>query len=495
MRVAQKLYEEGFITYMRTDSVNLSTEAIEGAGNTILETFGDKYHEKRLYANKSKSVQEAHEAIRPTDFSKDSIHLDKDHKKLYDLIRKRAIASQMSDAQMENTTVKIVSDKYKHPFVARGEVVVFDGFLKVYLEGKDDEDEGEDSGLLPQLLKGEKLYLENITATERFSKPAPRYSEASLVKKMEELGIGRPSTYAPTISTIQNRGYIEKGDSEGIEREYLELILEDGKIKEGTLSEKTGSNRGRLVPTSVGRVVNNFLVSHFKDILDYNFTAKVEQDFDNIAKGGESWVDMIKSFYGDFHPNVKRVEDTAERESGERVLGKDPKTGKQVIARLGRYGPMVQLGHRDDEDIKHASIIKGKAIETITLEEALRLFELPRVLGTYKDEEVKVNIGRYGPYVHHNGKFVSLGKQADVFSVTLEDSIELIKQKEKENQPITNYKGHDVTKGVGRFGPFLKWDGIYVNVNKKYDFENLSESDIETLIETKLKKRGANKKK
>ncbi|MEX0314665.1 MAG: type I DNA topoisomerase, partial [Allomuricauda sp.] len=487
MQVAQRLYEAGLITYMRTDSVNLSTEALNAAKDAIISNYGESYSKVRNYTGKSKGAQEAHEAVRPTDMKLQSPSLERDQAKLYELIWKRTLASQMSDAQLERTNVKVKSTTHGELFVATGEVVKFDGFLKVYLEGIDEEDRVEEQeGMLPALSVGESLQNNFITATERFSRPPYRYTEASLVKKLEELGIGRPSTYAPTISTIQNRGYVEKGTVEGTERKYVQLVLEAGSLVEKQLSEMIGSDKGKLVPTDIGMIVNDFLVNHFKTILDYNFTAKVEENFDEIATGDEDWQKMMKDFYKDFHPNVLDVEENADRASGERVLGTDPKSGRQVAARLGRFGPMVQIGTVDEEEKPlFASLLPEQSITTITFEEAMELFELPRKLGSYEGEEVEANVGRFGPYVRFGKKFISLAKGESAFDVDMDRAIELIKEKQKADAPIANYQGKEVTKGVGRFGPFIKWDGMFINVNKKYDFDNLSQSDIIELIEAK----------
>lgn len=491
MTAAQRLYEAGLITYMRTDSVNLSDEAKQGAKREIESAFGSKYSKPRNYKGKSKGAQEAHEAIRPTDFSRQSIVADRDQSRLYDLIWKRAIASQMSEAQLERTNVKIEiksNTKVEEYFTANGEVITFDGFLKVYLEGSDNEDE-EQEGMLPVLKVGEKLGNKYITATQRFTRPPYRFTEASLVKQLEELGIGRPSTYAPTISTIQNRGYIEKGTVEGTERDYQQLVLKKSELKEKTLTEKVGSDKGKLVPTDMGFIVTDFLVNHFENILDYNFTAKVEEDFDDIAEGKEDWTKMMKSFYKDFHPQVEDVQENADRESGERVLGTDPKTGRQLSVRLGKFGPMVQIGTADeDEKPLFASLTPDQQLNTITFEEALDLFKLPKKLGTFNDLEVEVNNGRYGPYVRYGKKFVSLPAGMDPLSVEMEDAKTLIEEKEKADAPIYTYKGEGVTKGKGRFGPFIKWNGMFINVNKKYDWDNLSNDDIVELIEDKIQK-------
>ena len=488
MTMAQRLYESGFITYMRTDSVNLSEEARKGAQKEIENSFGSKYSKPRNYVGKSKGAQEAHEAIRPTNFSVQSIDIDRDQSRLYDLIWKRAIASQMSEAELERTNVKISASNHNETFTANGEVITFDGFLKVYLESTDDEDT-EQEGMLPAMKTNETLHNNFITATERYTRPPYRYTEASLVKKLEELGIGRPSTYAPTISTIQNRNYVEKGSVEGVERNFVQLTLKKGALKEKMLSEKFGSDKGKLVPTDIGMIVTDFLVNHFEHILDYNFTAKVEEDFDDIADGKVDWTKIMKTFYEDFHPQVEHVQENADRESGERVLGSDPKTGKQVSVRLGKFGPMVQIGTVDDEEKpQFASLSPDQQLNSITYEEAMDLFQLPKNLGEYKGEEIEVNNGRFGPYVKFGKKFVSLPKGVDPLSVELEDAIVLIKEKEAADAPIYTYKELPVQKGKGRFGPFIKWNNMFINVNKKYDWDDLSENDIIELIETKIQK-------
>jgi len=487
MQVAQRLYEAGLITYMRADSVNLSNEALSAAKEAIVQSYGEEYSQVRNFTGKTKGAQEAHEAIRPTDMKLQSPSLERDQSKLYELIWKRTLASQMSDAELERTNVKIKASTHNEEFAANGEVVKFDGFLKVYLEGTDDEDVLEEQeGMLPALRVGEPLQNIYISATERFTRPPYRYTEASLVKKLEELGIGRPSTYAPTISTIQNRGYVEKGTIEGTERKYIQLVLESEKVLEQNLSEMVGSDKGKLVPTDIGMIVNDFLVDHFTKILDYNFTAKVEEDFDEIAAGDEDWQEMMKNFYKDFHPNVLQVEENAERASGERVLGVDPKTGRQVSVRLGRFGPMVQIGTVEEEEKpQFASLLPDQSIGTITFEEAMELFKLPRKLGVHKGEEVEANVGRFGPYVRFGKKFISLDQGESAFDVDLPRAIELIEEKEKADAPIATYEGKEVTKGKGRFGPFIKWDGMFINVNKKYDFDHLSQADVIELIEDK----------
>ncbi|HLV13805.1 MAG TPA: type I DNA topoisomerase [Xanthomarina sp.] len=488
MTLAQRLYEAGLITYMRTDSVNLSDEARKGAQKEIENAYGSKFSKPRNYKGKSKGAQEAHEAIRPTDFSLHSVDIDRDQSRLYELIWKRAIASQMSDAELERTNVKISASSHKEIFTANGEVITFEGFLKVYLEGTDDEDT-EQEGMLPAMKTNEVLLNNYITATERYTRAPYRYTEASLVKQLEELGIGRPSTYAPTISTIQNRNYVEKGTIEGVERNYSQLILKNGKVKDELLTEKVGSDKGKLVPTDIGMIVTDFLVTHFQNILDYNFTAKVEEDFDDIAEGKVNWTTIMKDFYKDFHPTVEDVQENAERESGERILGKDPKTGKQVSVRLGKFGPMVQIGTVDDEEKpQFASLSPDQQLNNITYEEAMDLFQLPKNLGTFENEEVEVNNGRFGPYVKFGDQFVSLPKGVDPLSVELEDAIVLIKEKQKADAPIYMYKDLPVQKGKGRFGPYIKWNNMFINVNKKYDWDNLSDKDIVELIEDKIQK-------
>jgi len=487
MTMAQRLYEAGLITYMRTDSVNLSDEARNGAQAAIESAYGTEFSKSRSYKGK-KGAQEAHEAIRPTDFSRPTAGVDRDQIRLYELIWKRAIASQMSDALLERTNVKISASTHNSTFTANGEVITFEGFLKVYLEGTDDED-AEQEGMLPALKVNETLLNNYINATERYTRPPARFTEASLVKKLEELGIGRPSTYAPTISTIQNRNYVEKGAVEGEERKYSQITLKDGVVKDNLLSEKVGSDKGKLVPTDIGMIVTDFLVNHFETILDYNFTAKVEADFDDIAEGKEEWTVMMKNFYKNFHPIVEDVQANAERESGERILGTDPKSGKQVSVRLGKFGPMVQIGTVDDEDKpQFASLSPTQQLTTITYEEAMDLFQLPKSLGTYEDEPIEVNNGRFGPYVKFGAAFVSLPKGVDPLTVELEDAIVLIKEKQKADAPIYMYKDLPVQKGKGRFGPFIKWNNMFINVNKKYDWDNLSDDEIVELIETKIQK-------
>ena len=489
MTIAQRLYEAGHISYMRTDSVNLSDEAKKAIRDEIENSFGKEYSNPKNYKGKVKGAQEAHEAIRPTKISLNSIDGDHDQKRLYSLIWKRAIASQMSDAQLERTNVVIEindSERISEFFVAYGEMIKFSGFLKVYLEGIDNEEEEQD-GILPKLSVGEELIKNYITATQRYTRPPYRYTEASLVKQMEELGIGRPSTYAPTISTIISRNYIDKGTVEGVERKYLQLTLEDN-IQERIITEVVGSDKGKLVPTDIGLIVNDFLVEHFENILDYNFTAKVEQDFDDIAEGKKEWIQMMKDFYKKFHPQVENVTQYAVRESGERILGKDPQSGKIVLVRLGKFGPMAQIGGPDDEVKKFASLLPEQQLHQITMDEVMDLFKLPKKLGVYDGIEVEVNNGRFGPYILFDKKFISLPKGMNPLDVDMETAKLLIEERKKTDEPIYTYEGMPVQKGKGRFGPFIKWNNMFINVNKKYDFDNLSDEDIIELIETKKQK-------
>jgi len=488
MSTAQKLYEAGLITYMRTDSVTISEEAKTSILSKIESKYGDSYVNLRNYKNKNKSAQEAHEAVRPTDISVEDISSDYDQQRLYQLIWRRTISSQMSDAQIERTVVNIDSNSFDQIFIARGEVIKFDGFLRVYNEGTDDEVQ-EEKGILPQLNVNENLDLVNIMSRESFSRPPSRYTEASLVKKLEELGIGRPATYATTISTIQNRGYVSKGENEGQERTYKSIELKNGDIIESTSTEKTGSNKGKLVPTDIGIIVNDFLVDNFNNILDYGFTAEVEKSFDKIAEGNQNWTDIIKQFYTDFHTNVNIVKDTAERQSGEKILGEDPVSGRVVKVRLGKFGPIAQIGTIDDEDKPiFASLTKDQQLDTITLNEALELFKFPKEIGTYKGETVTVNNGRYGPYLKYSSKSISIPKEIDPHSVNIDSAIPLIDEKLKSDEPIHIYNDLPVIKGKGRFGPFIKWNEMFINVNKTYDFDNLTVENIEELIELKLKK-------
>ncbi|MBB1561269.1 MAG: type I DNA topoisomerase [Flavobacteriaceae bacterium] len=489
MRVAQRLYEEGYITYMRTDSVNLSQEAINAAKSQILKEFGEEYSQPRNYVTKSASAQEAHEAIRPTDFGVKSIG-DAQLNKLYQLIYKRTLASQMTNAKLEKTIIEIGNPELPQHFEAQGEVIVFDGFLRAYGIYKNEDEEQEDGDkILPKVNVGEALAYKKITAVEKFSRPVSRFTEAGLVKKLEELGIGRPSTYAPTIQTIQNREYVDKREIEPKEREIVKLTLTKTGLKKEILTEKFGGDKNKFVPTDIGIVVNDFLTTNFNEILDYGFTAKVEQDFDEIAKGEEKWKDVLKNFYSSFHPKIEDVGENADRATGERLLGQDPKTGKNVYARIGRFGPMVQIGETDsDEKPIFASLMATQNIVTITLEEALELFKVPFDLQDYEGKTVTVGVGRFGPYVKWGEAFISLPKGENPLSVDYDRAVAIIEEKKKADAPVASYKGEPVTKGVGRFGPYLKYQDIYINVPKKYDFENLSQKEVEELIEAKLDK-------
>ncbi len=489
MSAAQKLYEAGHITYMRTDSVSLSNDAIDAIKEVIKNSYGENYSQVRRYSNKNKGAQEAHEAIRPTKAQNREVSLEIDAMKLYKLIWNRTISSQMSDARVERTTIAIQSDQFTSQFKAKGEVIVFDGFLSVYIAGSDKIEDDDSLEILPQISVGEELKYNFVKATERFSRPPSRYTEAALVKKMEELGIGRPSTYAPTITTIQNRKYVEKGTYEGHERFFTEISLDNDQISTKKLTENTASEKGKLVPTEVGTIVTDFLVNNFSNILDYNFTASVEKDFDSIANGSQDWTSVLNDFYGAFHPNVLDVKENAARETGERLLGLHPENGRKVIVRLGKFGPMAQIGSPDDnEKPLYAGLLPNQKIGKITLEECLELFKLPFYVGDYENEKVETNIGRFGPYIRHNNNFVSLPKGLNPLDVSIEMAIELINEKRKVDAPIANYEGFGVTKGRGRFGPFIKWNGLFINVNKSYDFDNLDQSQIEELIESKKKK-------
>lgn len=489
MRLAQRLYEEGFITYMRTDSVNLSQEAIEGAKAQILSEYGKDYSQPRNYTTKSASAQEAHEAIRPTDFGVKTIG-DAQLSKLYQLIYRRTLASQMANAKIEKTVIEIGNPSLPQHFEAQGEVIVFDGFLRAYgIVKTEDDDEENNEKLLPKVKIGEVLDYKEITASEKFTKPSARYTEAGLVRKLEELGIGRPSTYAPTIQTIQNREYVDKREIDPQTREVVRISLAKGTLKKEILDEKFGGDKNKFVPTDIGEVVNDFLIDHFQEILDYGFTARVEEGFDEIADGSEEWKKMMTDFYSKFHPRIEDVEENAERATGERVLGVDPKSGKQVYARIGRFGPMIQIGEQDDEEKPiFASLLSGQNIATIALEEALELFKLPFDLNEYEGQPVAIGVGRFGPYVKWGETYISIPKGEDPLSVDQDRAEEIIKEKQKADAPIANYKGEPVTKGTGRFGPFIKYKSIYVNVPKKYDFNNLSQSDIVELIDAKLEK-------
>ncbi|RFZ84552.1 type I DNA topoisomerase [Mucilaginibacter terrenus] len=491
MQVAQKLYESGNITYMRTDSVNLSDTALAAAASEINSAWGDKYHQQRKYKTKSAGAQEAHEAIRPTYFNKHTIEGDNSEKRLYDLIWKRAIASQMSEAQFEKTVAKIGISTRKEDLVANGEVMKFDGFLKVYLESSDDDDDNQtadgENAILPPLTKGQVLQLQEMNATERFSRPPARYTEASLVKKLEELGIGRPSTYAPTISTIQNRGYVVKEEREGRQRNFRVLTLKGGNISKEEKTENTGAERGKLFPTDIGAVVNDFLVQHFKGIVDFNFTASVEKQFDEIAQGLQEWTKMIRTFYDPFHKDVESTIQTADKATGERELGVHPETGEKISVRIGRFGPFVQIGEQtEDKKPLYASLRTGQSIETISLEEALELFKLPKVVGEYEGKVMKVAIGRFGPYISHNSGFISLPKEIDPHDVTEEKAIELINEKRKKDAEklIKSFPEDETVKVLnGRFGPYIEFGKQNVKIPKDKDPKSLTYEECKALAD------------
>ena len=489
MRLAQRLYEEGFITYMRTDSVNLSQEAIDGAKNQIVSEYGAEYSAPRKYTTKSSSAQEAHEAIRPTDFSVKSIG-DVQLSKLYQLIYRRTLASQMANAKIEKTVIEIGNAKLPQHFEAQGEVIIFDGFLKAYgIVKTEDEDEESNEKLLPKVTVGEVLDYKKITATEKFTRPSARFTEAMLVKKLEELGIGRPSTYAPTIQTIQNREYVDKRELEPQIREVVKISLAKDKIKKEVLEEKFGGDKNKFIPTDIGEVVNDFLTNNFAEILDYGFTARVEESFDEIANGDQKWKEMMTDFYSKFHPRIEDVEENADRANGERLLGIDPKSGKNIYARIGRFGPMIQIGEQDDEEKPiFASLMAGQNIATIALEDALELFKLPFELNNFEDQTVTIGVGRFGPYVKWGETYISIPKGEDPLSVDQKRAEEIIAEKKLADAPIANFKGEPITKGTGRFGPFIKYQSIFINVPKRYDFDNLSQSDINELVEAKLEK-------
>ena len=465
MMVAQRLYEAGHITYMRTDSLNLSQLALNALAKEIRGNLGEQYLHTRQYHTHSKGAQEAHEAIRPTYVDKQTIEGTAQEKRLYSLIWKRTLASQMADAEIEKTTVEIQPASRQEHFTATGEVVRFDGFLKVYLESTDDETDEQTSGILPAMHEGETLSLTEMTATQRFTQQPPRYSEGSLVKKLEELGIGRPSTYATFISTILQREYVERGEKEGTPREYEILTVHpDGKISRSTRTETVGSERGKLVPTDIGEVVNEYLTENFPDILDYNFTAQTEERFDDIARGKLGWHQEIQTFYDDFHPGVDRALNTrTEHRVGERILGTDPATGRPVSVKIGRFGPMIQLGDGEgDEKPQFASLLKGQSVSTITLEEALKLFEFPRLIGTFEDQDVTVAIGRFGPYVKHAGKFISIPKELSPAHITLDEAVELIEKKRAAdaNKTLKTFdEDADMQILNGRYGPYIKYKG------------------------------------
>ena len=499
MVVAQRLYESGQITYMRTDSVNLSDLALATSRQAITDLMGDKYVKTRQFATKSKGAQEAHEAIRPTYMTNETIHGTAQEQKLYDLIWKRTIASQMADAELEKTTATISISNSDEVFVATGEVITFDGFLRVYKESYDDENEQEDeSRLLPPLTVGQALDKATVSATQRFTMCPLRYTEASLVRKLEELGIGRPSTYAPTISTVQQRGYVEKGNKEGVKRSFDIMTLKEGKIAESTKTEMTGNEKAKLLPTDVGIVVNDFLMEYFPGIMDYNFTASVEKEFDEVADGEKEWTGMMDAFYQDFHPLVEKTSNTkTEHKVGERILGTDPVSGKPVSVKIGRYGPIIQIGSVEDEEKpRFAQLPKGMALETITLEEALECFKLPRNLGEFEEKTVSVGVGRFGPYVRHNNAFVSIPKGTDPMSVTLKDAIALIQSKREaaENKVIKTFEDEPGLQILnGRYGPYIAFEKKNYKIPENVEPKDLSKDACFKVIELQ-KMKGETKK-
>jgi DNA topoisomerase I len=486
MLLAQKLYEAGHITYMRTDSVNLSKLAIAAAATEIKRNYGDKYSHPRVYTTKSASAQEAHEAIRPTYFENSNPSSDAQENKLYDLIWKRTVASQMADAEIERTIVDIKTPSYQEMFRAEGEVIKFDGFLKVYLESNDDDDDDENKNLLPPLKVNESLELEEMISEEKYTRPAPRYTEASLVKKLEELGIGRPSTYAPTISTVQKRGYVIKETRDGFKRNVRNAKLKGGVISQKTESENFGAEKSKLFPTDIGTVVTDFLNEHFKQIMDYNFTAKVEKEFDDIAQGMISWTKMIDTFYKPFHKEVDITLANADRAKGEKLLGTDPNTGKPMSVRVGRFGPLVQIGDNDDEEKKYASLRPGQSIETITIEEALDLFKLPRALGEYNNQKITAAIGRFGPYVKYGSLFASVPKDRDIFELTLPEAIELIEAKLKaESEKLLRTFSEDANLEIlkGKWGPYISYKKSNFKLPKDTNITEISFDEIMKIID------------
>ena len=489
MQTAQKLYEAGHITYMRTDSVTLSETALNSVHSTINSKYGSEYSQRRSFSNKSRNAQQAHEAVRPTNFDVNISNLDSDQSNLYDLIWRRTLASQMSDAKVDKTTVKIVSNNHDGFFQSVGEVIKFDGFLRLYRESKDNQkNDDSENTVLPNIFEGDIVEKENVLVTQFFTKPPFRFTEASLVKKLEELGIGRPSTYAPTITTVMNRKYVFKGLNNAQSRDIIEYTI-DTEVNKTVKSEKYGSNKGKLVPSEVGLLVNEFLTNNFKNIIDYNFTASVESEFDSIANGSKDWKSIIHKFYDPFSSVVEDVQKNAKRETGERILGVDPKSGRQLSVKLGKYGPIAQIGKVDEEEKPiFASLLPDQQISKVTFDEALKLFELPVYVGDFEGESVEANIGRYGPYVRFQKVFIPIPEGYNPFNITIEKSIELITAKREAQKPILVYKSHDVTKGRGRFGPYLKWNNTFINVNKNYDFDNLTEDDCKQLIEDKIKK-------
>jgi len=508
MNVAQRLYESGKITYMRTDSVNLSNDARQSCVNEISSSYGLEYSQERTFATKSKGAQEAHEAIRPTDMSKHSVDGESSHQKLYDLIWKRTIASQMSDAQLERTIAKIDISTSEEQFTAKGEMIKFEGFMKVYMEGKDDDSE-EQEGMLPKLNVNDNLIMNEVTAIERFSRHPARYAEATLVKKLEDLGIGRPSTYASIITTVQKRGYVVKESREGIKRDFQYLILKDGQITKEVKTENTGAEKNKMFPTDIGVVVNDFLVNHFDGVLDYGFTAGVEKEFDQVAEGNKKWNDMIQNFYGDFHLKVEDVIGNVEKSTGERLVGEDPVSGKNVYVRIGPFGPMVQLGEKQEEEDapkpKFASLMKGQSIQTISLEEALDLFKLPRNIGEFEGKEVVASVGRFGPYLRYDGKFTSIKKDDgdDPLTIEIDRAIELIKIKIQADKDrlISNFDGNPLVQVLnGRYGLFIqvtppKGKKINVKIPKDLEPKELTREKCLELMENQPKSKYNRKKK
>ena len=504
MSVAQKLYEEGFITYMRTDSTNLSETAIQEMGAEIVKQFGARYHHERRFKTKNESAQEAHEAIRPTYVERQQVTANRDEQRLYELIWKRALASQMADAELEKTNVDILiaspsgqasGEARSNVLVAEGEVLKFDGFLKLYIESTDDDTDEESKDMLPPLVKGQRLDLDVMTATERFTRPSARFTEAGLVKKLEELGIGRPSTYAPTISKIMetNRGYVVKESREGEERGFQILTLKNNNITKSAGKEITGATKSMLYPTDMGMIVSDFLDAHFKNIMDYGFTASVEQQFDDIAEGKIEWPKVIDNFYKPFHQGVEKTLAEADRVSGERILGKDPATGRTVLVRMSSLGkPVIQIGTGEElegkEKPRYANLRGSQNLETLTLAEALEGFALPRTLGDYAGETLEVNSGRYGPYVKFGAQFVSLPKGEDPYEISFERAIELVQAKQEADRPLGHFQDLPITKGKGRFGPFIKWAELYVNVPTRYNFDQLTEKQAIELLEAKIEK-------
>ncbi|MFC4871073.1 type I DNA topoisomerase [Negadavirga shengliensis] len=490
MNIAQKLYESGKITYMRTDSVNLSGEALNSAEKEIKGSFGNEYHQRRKFSSKTEGAQEAHEAIRPTDFAITEAGNDRNEQRLYELIWKRAIASQMADAQLEKTNVSIAISNSDQTLNASGEVIKFQGFLKVYLESTDDDEDEENGnkGLLPPLEIGQILDLKEMKGRQTFTRPPARYTEASLVKKLEEMGIGRPSTYAPTISTIQKRNYVVKESREGVPRKYTEMVIQNGGFKEAEKTETTGTEKNKLFPTNIAMVVNDFLVEHFPNVIDYSFTATVEKEFDHIAQGQQAWEEMIEDFYSKFHTKVEQTENMKRTDvNSSRELGVDPKTGKKVIARLGKFGPLVQIGDQDDEEKQFASLKKGQFIESITLDEALELFKLPRDVGYFEDKKIVAAIGKFGPYIRHDGKFVSLGKEYDPLSITEEEAIHLIGAK-READAKKHIKSFEENPELlilnGRWGPYIKLGKNNYKIPKGKEAESLSYEETMEIIES-----------